>query len=253
MKILSLLLRTWLPSAMCCAAILPPLFAQTPNTSFAAPRLKNGQPDLQGLWKLVASGPPPRAGSGIFAGMEYLPAALAAREELAKRPHEDFVVQWVTASVPGAALYPPYPSLIVQDGSFVVIMYEFAHDVRIIPVDGSPHPKNYAALNGDSRAHWEGDTLVVDVTNFSKGKRWLNMGADFLDENSHVVERYTLTAPDTIGYEVTVEDPTVLAKPWTARVNFIRQPKGDQILEGACREGERDLEHYVAGDGTKPK
>src|SRR5207248_7482853 len=72
MKILSLLLRTWLPSAMCCAAILPPLFAQTPNTSFAAPRLKNGQPDLQGLWKLVASGPPPRAGSGIFAGMEYL-------------------------------------------------------------------------------------------------------------------------------------------------------------------------------------
>jgi len=252
MKISSSLSR-YLLLALCVGALAAPLLAQTSKTGFSAPHLKDGHPDLQGLWKLVASGPSPRAGSGIFSGMEYFPAALTARDELSRQPHQDLVAQCVTASVPGSTLYPPYPSLIVQDGSFVVIMYEFAHDVRIIPVDGSPHPKNFAALNGDSRGHWEGDTLVVDVTNFSKGKRWLNMGADYLDENSHVVERYTLTNPDTIGYEVTVEDPTVLVKPWTARVNLTRQPKGDQILEGACREGERDLDHYVSDDGKKLK
>lgn len=230
-----------------------PLFAQSPQSGFSPPRLKDGHPNLQGLWKMGASGPPPRAGSGIFAGMDYLPAALAARDELATKPHEDLVAQCVTASVPGGLLYPPYPSLFVQDGSFFVIMHEFAHDVRIVPVDGSSHPKNFAALNGDSRGHWEGDTLAVDVTNFSKGKRWLNMGADYLDENAHVVERFTLTGPDTMSYEVTVEDPTVIKKPWIAKVNLLRQPKGDQILEGACREGERDLDHYIPSDGAKSK
>lgn len=247
----TLVKTSWL-FGFCAIAATLPAFAQTSATNFSAPHLKNGQPNLQGLWKLASSGPPPRAGSGIFAGMNYLPAALAARDQLSKRPGEDFVGQCVTASVPGAALYPPYPSMIVQDGSFVVIAYEFAHDVRIIPVDGAPRPKNPPGLNGDSRGHWEGDTLVVDVANFSEGKRWLNMGADFLDENSHVVERYTLTGPDTLSYQVTVDDPTVLAGPWTARVNFLRQPKTDQILEGACREGERDMDHYVT-DGGKSR
>jgi len=240
---------------VCLAALaafaIAPLFAQA-KADFTPTRLKDGHPDLQGLWKLAASGPPPRAGTGIFAGMHYLPDALAERDALAKRPHEDFVVQCVTASVPGAALYPPYPSLIVQDGKFVVIMYEFAHDVRIVPTDGAPHPKGAVGLNGDSRGHWEGDTLVVDVTNFSPGRRWLNMGADYLDENSHVVERYTLSGPDTLAYEVMVEDPTVLSGPWNARAHFNRQPKTDQILEGACREGERDLDHYVT-EGGKSK
>jgi hypothetical protein len=73
-----------------------------------------------------------RAGSGIFAGMEYLPAALAAREELAKRPTRFPSSNASPPAYLGATLYPPYPSSIVQDGSFVVIMYEFAHDVRII-------------------------------------------------------------------------------------------------------------------------
>jgi hypothetical protein len=246
---------THLARFACIAALtafaIAPAFAQS-NTEFTPPHLKDGHPDLQGLWKLAASGPPPRAGSGIFAGMHYLPAALAERDALAKNPRKDFVGQCVTASVPGAALYPPYPSMIVQDGKFVLIMYEFAHDVRIVPVDGSSHPKGAVGLNGDSRGHWEGDTLVVDVTNFSQGKRWLNMGADYLDENSHVVERYTLSGPDTLAYEVMVEDPTILSGPWNAHASFNRQPKTDQILEGACREGERDLDHYVT-EGGKAK
>jgi hypothetical protein len=245
MKISSILSRC-LPVALCVSEMTVASFGQTPA-------LNDGHTGLQGLWKLVASGPPPKAGSGIFAGMEYLPAALVTRDELAKKPQDDLVAQCVTASVPGSTLYPPYPYLIIQDGSFVVIMYEFAHDVRIVPTDGSPHPKAFSALNGDSRGHWEGQTLVVDVTNFSKGKRWLNMGADYLDENSHVIERYTLSSPDTITYDLAVEDPTVLRKPWIARVNLARQPSGDQILEGACREGERDLDHYLSEDGKKLK
>src|ERR1035438_9957908 len=140
MTISSDLFKTSIRWVLCAGAAILPAVAQTPKTEFAAPRLKDGRPNLQGLWKLAASGPPPRAGSGIFAGMNYLPAALAERDELSRKPQADFVAQCVTASVPGAALYPPYPSLIVQDGPFVVILYEFAHDVRIIPVDGSPHP-----------------------------------------------------------------------------------------------------------------
>ena len=108
---------TILARCACIAAAFAmlPAFAQS-EAGIRAARLKDGHPDLQGLWKLAASGPPPRAGTGIFAGMHYLPDALTERDALAKKPHEDFVGQCVTASVPGAALYPPYPSLIVQDG-----------------------------------------------------------------------------------------------------------------------------------------
>ena len=116
---------------------------------------------------------------------------------------------------------PPFPFFIIQDEKYVTILFETEHDVRIIPTDGSPHPRNYKAWNGDSRGHWEGDTFVVDVANFN-GKTWLDMEANFVDENEHVVERYTLTDPDTIAYEATVDDPTVFTKPWTMQLTFKR-------------------------------
>ena len=82
------------------------------------------------------------------------------------------------------------------------------HDVRIIPTDNSPHPKNYWAWDGDSRGRWEGDTLVVDVSNFN-GRTWLDMAGNFVDQNEHVLERFTLLDADTIQYQATITDPTL--------------------------------------------
>lgn len=233
------------------------------HAAFVPPRLKDGHPNLQGLWGRIGAFAPPPPGVGverpsgsagidsIFASLEYLPAALPKKRELAAKRGNDLLFFWcATASVPTAMLYIPFPLMIVQDGSNVVFLHESAHDVRIVPVDGSPHPKHYSALSGDSRGRWEGDTLVVDVTNFSKGDRRMSMLGDFLDGNSHVIERYRLSDANTISYEATLEDPTVLAKPATVHTVLLRQGKDDRMLDTACREGERDSRFLdqVAGE-----
>jgi len=126
------------------------------------------------------------------------------------------------------------------------------HDVRIIPTDNSPHPKNYWAWDGDSRGRWEGDTLVVDVSNFN-GRTWLDMAANFVDENEHVLERFTLVDAGTILYEATVTDPTVFIKPVQMRFTLKRVPPEQQMLEYSCLEGERSLQHYTDEDGGKKR
>ena len=173
-------------------------------------------------------------------------------DDLVKHPYDDPVAHCETPRVPRGTLEPPYPLQIVQDGSYVVILYEFTHGVRIIPADGSLHPAGYTAPNGDSRGHWEGDTFVIDVTNF-KGKTWLSMNGDFVDANEHAVERWKLSAPDTLSYEVTVDDPTVFSMAWTVRKDLYRLAKDEQIMEDACHEGERDTQHYTPDYGGKAK
>ena len=102
---------------------------------------------------------------------------------------------------------------ILQTPGYVVIFIEMIHDVRIIPLDGRPHlPKNIRQWMGDSRGHWEGNTLVVDTTNFTDKTHF--RGAD---ENLHLVERFTRIDPETILYEFTVDDPTAFTKPWKAQ------------------------------------
>jgi hypothetical protein len=223
------------------------LSAQSPPENFTMPRLKNGRPDLQGLWGGLR-----RGGNNyqFFESMEYLPSALPIKRELFRLQGNDNLYYWcATASIPTQLVYIPFPFLIFQDNSNVVLLHEYAHDVRIIPTDGSPHPdpREYSGLNGDSRGRWEGDTLVVDTTNFSKGVRRINQAGDFLDENSHIIERFTLIAPDRLQYEVTVDDPTVLARPWKVTDVLVRRPKGDWILDTACREGIQD-----AASGAAP-
>ncbi len=126
------------------------------------------------------------------------------------------------------------------------------HDVRIIPMDRSPHPKNYRAWDGDSRGHWEGDTFAVDVSNFN-GRTWLDMDANFVDENEHVIERYTLVDRNSISYQATVTDPTVSFSPGPMNLTLKRLAKEDQIIEYSCLEGERDLQHYTEKEGRKAK
>jgi hypothetical protein len=127
-------------------------------------------------------------------------------------------------------------NLQIQQGpGYVAILQEEIHDVRIIPLDGRPHvgPKIRQYM-GDSRGRWEGNTLVVDTTNFTG--RTSFQGST---ENLHVVERFTPLDPDTILYEFTVEDPATWARPWTAQLPITRIP--GPIYEFACHEGNYGL------------
>ena len=110
---------------------------------------------------------------------------------------------------------------IIQTPNYVVFLMERT-SWRIVPLDGRPHlPDNMRLWEGDSVGHWEGDTLVIDTTNFN-GKTWLNEGGDIVSYAEHVVERFTPSAPDTVSYEATVTDPVVYSPhgsrgPWRSR------------------------------------
>jgi len=108
---------------------------------------------------------------------------------------------------------------------------EAGHEARIIPLDGSPHlGATLRPWNGDSRGRWEGNTLVIETTNFSEKSYF--MGAT---ENLKVVERFTRVAPDTINYQITLTDPTTWTRPWTAMMP-LRQ-RNETLYEFACHEG----------------
>ena len=130
---------------------------------------------------------------------------------------------------------------IVQTPRFVVIFSEVMHQTRIIPLDGRPHlPEGIRAWDGDSRGRWVGNTLVIDTTNFSPKSNFMGSA-----ENLHLVERFTRIAPDEIRYEVTVDDPTVWTRPWTAVVRLWQTD--ERLYESACHEGNRPLEGILAG------
>lgn len=120
---------------------------------------------------------------------------------------------------------------ILQTPGYVVILLEQIHEVRIIPLDGRPHlGRGLRQWSGDSRGHWEANTLVVDTTNFSPQSQFLGAA-----ENLHVVERFTRVTADTINYEITLTDPTTWVKPWTAVIRLKRTT--DKMYEYACHEG----------------
>jgi hypothetical protein len=130
---------------------------------------------------------------------------------------------------------------IVQGDGYVAILSEMIHDYRIIPLDGRPHlPPNVRQWLGDSRGHWEGDTLVVDTTNFT-GETHFH-GAD---ENLHLTERFRRVSPDMILYSFTVDDPTVFAGPWSAEIPMTKTD--GPIYEYACHEGNRGMMNLLRG------
>jgi hypothetical protein len=254
--------------------------AATPSrrADSALPRLPDGHPDLQGLWMKSAGGyqglfigsldgtnfAAPGGGRGDGRGgrgaggappqYEYTPEAEAERKDRLRRGYEDPEARCHLPGVPRSLDQPAglYPVQIIQDQKYVALLHEAMHDVRIIPTDNSRHPRNYWAWDGDSRGRWEGDTLVVDVSNFN-GRTWLDMAGNFVDENEHVLERFTLIDHDTILYEATVTDPTVFVKPVQMRFTLKRVPAEQQILEYSCLEGERSLQHYTDEDGGKKR
>jgi hypothetical protein len=150
-------------------------------------------------------------------------------------------LNWATAGPPMLPSAYNNNYQIVQTAGQVIIFNEMVHDARIVPMDGRPHlPQNVRLWLGDSRGHWEGNTLVVDTTNFSDKTRFRNSS-----QNMHLTERFTRTAPDTLLYEFTVDDPASYAKPWTVQ---IPSEKADGVIfEYACHEGNYGMEGILSG------
>jgi hypothetical protein len=145
---------------------------------------------------------------------------------------------------------------ILQTPGYVAMLYEVIHDVRIIPLDGRPHiDQAIRQWWGDSRGHWEGDTLVVDMTNFS-GKTMGNQqpagsyrggGA-----KQHIVERFKRVSPETLDYRVTLDDPEAFTRPWTMDIP-LTQDDNYQMFEYACHEGNYSMVNMLSGARAKEK
>ena len=137
--------------------------------------------------------------------------------------------------------------LIVQTPTYVTVMQEMIHEARIVPLDGRPHlPSSMRSYLGDSRGRWEGDTLVVETTNFRSNVDEASFnccggGA----EHMTIVERLTLVDADTIDYAYTVNDPTTFTQPWTVRMPMRRAP--GPIYEYACHEGNTAMVGILRG------
>lgn len=157
----------------------------------------------------------------------------------------------ITGSVPmlGAGYNNYYQ--IVQTPTHVGINMEMRHDTRMIPLVNRPHlPTNVRLWLGDSVGRWEGDTLVVDTTNFRNDSP-IGAGGGAATANTHLVERFSRVGPNSLRYEVTVDDPATWTKPWTAVLNM-RSSK-DQIYEYACHEGNEAMTGTLNGERVKEK
>jgi hypothetical protein len=221
-----------------------PRHVEAKDAATALPRTADGKPDFSGFWQVLTSanwniqdhtaekGIP--AGQGIVEGnvIPYQPWALAKRDEnYAKRATADPQVKSYIQGVPRIT-YTPFPFQIIETPQEFLVLYEYVHQVRHLFRDGSDHPPGHIDWwMGDSRAKWDGDTLVVDVTDFND-QTWFDHAGNFHSDQLHVVERYTLTDPDHIDYEATIEDPKVFTKSWKIDLVLYRhKEKGFKLLD----------------------
>jgi len=161
----------------------------------------------------------------------------------------------ITRGVPAGMFPAGYNNAyqIVQVPGFVVITYEMIHESRIIPLDGRPHVNPSIRLwNGDPRGHWEGDTLVVETTNFN-GKGQISTSAAGgrmrgipQSDAARIIERFTRTDAKTILYEVSIDDPKVYTRPWKLEIPLVRDA-GYVIYEYACHEGNYAVANILRG------
>jgi hypothetical protein len=155
----------------------------------------------------------------------------------------------ITRGLPEGVLPAGYNNniQIQQSAGHVVLAMEMIHDARIVPLDGRPHlPGAVRQWMGDSRGHWEGNTLVVETTNFSDKSNFRGSG-----EQLHLVERFTRVDADTIDYRFTVDDATTWTKPWTVAIPLVRSD--GPIYEYACHEGNYAMQNILSQARTLEK
>ena len=236
-------------------------------------KTRDGQPDLQGFWRVTpgvavysydieAPSPEvayPGRGESLQKSFKplivepadgkipYQPWARERREQLYKAAFAPKSVQELDPQafcVPGG---PPrfayqFPFQITQYPGYVVMVSEFAHVYRVIPLDGRPHlPNEIKLFMGDSRGRWEGNTLVVDVKN-NNGRNWLDVAGDFHSDQFTAQERFTRVSAGSLVYEITMQDPVVYTRPWKMRIDLIPSEPGYEMLEQACFEGNRNFD-----------
>ena len=244
------------------ANLSPKIFAQRGPAAATKPkpipRAADGKPDLSGIWitgalALIVGDEEAKAiaQADVAAGRKplvrepppYKPEAEAKRQYyLSRRGIDDPMARCFISGVPRITTRP-LPFQIVQMRGQVIILYEAHHAFRIIPTDGRPHPDDIEpSFNGDSVAHWEGDTLVVDVVGFNE-KTWLAGVGTIHSDKLHVTERYTRDTYDTILYDVVMEDPEVFTKPWHEHEIFRLRPN-ERLREYECIENNEDLQRF---------
>lgn len=230
------------------------------STKGSVPRTPDGKPDLTGVWQSgsTVKGSWEEANSGTGIGgtgkNPSAPAILSASDRPAaaeRAPYQPWAAQKVLESYknrgiddPAAECLPPgvprtsvlglFPTQIIETPKQIVILYEYMHEYRIIPLNAK-HPDDLSpTYMGDSVGRWEGDTLVVDVTGFNE-KTWLVGTGTFHTDALHVTERYTRVDKDQINYDITIEDPNVLTKPWVIHTNLMLRD-GTRLQEYVCAE-----------------
>jgi hypothetical protein len=243
----------------------------------AVPRGPDGKPDLTGVWQggsnVRGSWEDANAGLGIggsgrnpdtpaipssserVPGREAAPyqewAAKKVLESYKKRGIDDPTSICLPPGLPRAAMLGLFPQKIVQTPKEIVILYEYMNVFRTIPLNAK-HPDDLLpSYMGDSVGHWEGDTLVVDVIGFND-KTWLAGTGTFHSEALHIVERYTRVDKDQINYDVTMEDPNVLTKPWTLHTTIMLR-EGTRLEEYICQENNGTPAEYekLIKDGVR--
>jgi hypothetical protein len=237
-----------------------PAAGQAP--AYRAPRTADGKPNLSGIWQALNSadwdlqghaaskGPAPLLGAvfsvppglGVVEGDEipYLPAAAAKKKEnQANWAKLDPEVKCYLPGIPRAT-YLPYPFQIVQSQKNIMFAYEYAGAVRVVNMD-APTKAPADSWMGWSNGHWEGDTLVVDVTSQNEDT-WFDRAGNFHSDALHVVERYTPRSADTLNYEATVEDSKVFSRPWKITMPLYRHvERNAKLLEYKCVEFAEEL------------
>lgn len=199
----------------------------------------DSHPDLSGIWQAKTS-----VGDDIEKSIvdpsnkkiPYLPGAAAkVKTNAANKAKQDPVNECYMPGVP-RLMYMNYPFQIFQTPKYIAVVSEYSHTYRIIYMDGSPHVDYLPFWLGDSRGHWEGDTLVVDVVSFND-QTWLDKAGNYHSDQLHVVERYTRTSPTTLQYEATISDPKVFSKDWKISVPMTLDNKPNaRLMEYECQD-----------------
>jgi hypothetical protein len=232
------------------------------QTAAPIPRAASGKPDFSGIWQTLSEADydlEPHAGrrdappsAGVIEGgtIPYLPQALEQRKRnFEARAKEDPRLKCWTLGVPRSVYYPA-PFQIFQRDRDLTLVHQFGHQVRTIHTNDTLHPESEQEgfWLGDSRGHWEGDTLVVDVTAFNE-ETWLDRSGNYHSDALHVVERWTYVDKDTISYSATLDDKTVFSRPWTIDILLNRRrDKGFELIEDYCYTLEYD-KYYPHKEG----
>jgi hypothetical protein len=265
-------MRAWTPlfaAFMILSAALPGN-GQTPaRAASQIPRMPDGKPNFTGLWQALGTaywdirdhsamaGPffqmgaldARPAGQGIVEGGEipYTPAAAAQQKQnFQNRMKLDPEVKCYMPGIPRAN-YMAFPFQIVQSQRDIAFAYEYATSNRVVNM-GKFKEGAVDTWMGTSNGHWEGDTLVVDVSSLN-GNSWFDRAGNFQTENTHVVERFTFCGADHINYEAAIDDKTIYTRPWKiTTVLYRRKEKNAQLNEFKCVEFAEEL---IYGDLKK--